>query len=94
MKFSGHTGINLYVFKDIWILSRSLVKGVFMAEWLVSLTQNLLSLTIMGLNIARNFGFFHVRKLSSSLRNIGGSTQVQLVPEIMHKRAPLVFLHQ
>jgi hypothetical protein len=35
------------------------------AEWLRSLTSNLLPLTAVGSNPGRDFGFFHVRKLFS-----------------------------
>ena len=37
-------------------------------EWLGLLISNHLHLTAMGLNSARNFGFFYVTKLSSWLR--------------------------
>jgi hypothetical protein len=67
-----------------------------LAEWVRSLTSNHLSLTAVGSNPYRDFGFFHMRNLSSfKLRESGGSTQVPVdLPEIMHGRAPEVFLHQ
>ena len=40
-------------------------KGAFVAEWLVLLTKKCLPLTTVGLNPTRDFGFFHVMKLSS-----------------------------
>jgi hypothetical protein len=52
-----------------------------------------LPLTAVGSNPIWDFGFFDVRKLSSWLRNIGGSTCVPFVPEIMHGRALEVFLY-
>jgi hypothetical protein len=39
--------------------------GVSVAEWLRSLTSNHLPLTAVSSNPDRDFGFFHVRKLSS-----------------------------
>jgi hypothetical protein len=39
--------------------------GASVAEWLRSLTSNHLPLTPVGSNPERDFGFFHVRKLSS-----------------------------
>jgi hypothetical protein len=39
--------------------------GASVAEWLRSLTLNHLPLTAVGWNPYRDFGFFHVRKLSS-----------------------------
>jgi hypothetical protein len=40
-------------------------EGASVAEWLRSLTSNHLPLTAVGSNPDRDFGFFHVRKLSS-----------------------------
>jgi hypothetical protein len=40
-------------------------QGASVAEWLRSLTSNHLPLTAVGSNLDRDFGFFHVRKLSS-----------------------------
>jgi hypothetical protein len=39
--------------------------GASVAEWLRSLTSNLLPITAVGSNPDRDFGFFNVRKLSS-----------------------------
>jgi hypothetical protein len=64
--------------------------GVSVAEWLRSLTSNHLPLTVVGLNPYRDFGFFHVRKLGTSVVLL----RCPFVPEIMHRRAPEVFLHQ
>jgi hypothetical protein len=59
------------------------------------MTSNYLPLTIVGLNPYRDFGFFHVRKL---IKLAYGTSVVLLkclfIPEIMHGRAPGVFLHQ
>jgi hypothetical protein len=52
-------------------------------------------LTTVGSNPKRDFGFFYVWKLSSWLRErrwfLSGAL---FVLEIMHRRAPEVFLHQ
>jgi hypothetical protein len=40
-------------------------RGPAVAEWLKSLTSNHLLLTAVGSNTDRNFGFLHVKKLSS-----------------------------
>jgi hypothetical protein len=48
----GNILVTLYM-RDIW------------AEWLRSLTSNHLPLTAVGSKPDRDFGFFHVRKLSS-----------------------------
>ena len=55
--------------------SSLLLFGATVAEWLESLTYNHLPLTAVGSSLlARDFGFFHVRKLSSySLRNDGST---------------------
>jgi hypothetical protein len=62
------------------------------------LPSNHLPLTAVGSNPNRNFGFFHVRKLSSTFQLAYGMFMVLLrysfVPSIMHRRAPEVFLHQ
>jgi hypothetical protein len=63
--------------------------GASVAEWLKSLTLNNVSLTAVDSNPDRDFGFLHVR--NTSLRNVGGSTQVS---EIMNGREHEVFLHQ
>jgi hypothetical protein len=39
--------------------------GMFVAKWLRLLTSNHLPLFDVGSNLAKDFGFFHVRKLSS-----------------------------
>jgi hypothetical protein len=62
--------------------------GASVAEWLKSLTSNNLPLTAVGSNPDRDFGFFHVRKLSVVL------LRCPFVPEIMHGMAHKVFLHQ
>jgi hypothetical protein len=41
------------------------VKGASMAKWLRLLTSNHLPLSTVGSNPDRDFGFFHVRKLST-----------------------------
>jgi hypothetical protein len=41
------------------------IDGASVAEWLRLLTSNHLLLTAVGSNPYRDFGFFHVRKLSS-----------------------------
>ena len=50
-------------------------RGASVAEWLELLTKNHLPLTAAGSNSVGEFGYFHVRKLSS-LRNVGGSSEV------------------
>jgi hypothetical protein len=65
-----------------------------MAEWLRSLTSNNLPFTAVGLNPYRDFGFFHVRKLSSKLYRTSVVLLICLfVPEIMYGRAPEDFLN-
>jgi hypothetical protein len=56
--------------------------------------SNHLPLTAVGSNPNREFGFFHVRKLSGSLGTLVVLLSCPFVPEIMHGRAPEVFLHQ
>ena len=57
-----------------------------MAKWLRLLTSNPLLLRIR--IPPGTFGIFYVRKLSSSLKIVGGS----IMPETMHRGAPEVFL--
>jgi hypothetical protein len=64
------------------------------AELLRSLTSNHLPLTAVGSNPYRDFGFFHVRKLSKAYGTSVVLLRCPFVPEIMHGRAPEVFLHQ
>jgi hypothetical protein len=61
------------------LLINFLGRLIIMAKWLRSFSSNYFPLTAVGSNPNRDFGFFHVRKLSSypaSLQNVGGSTQV------------------
>jgi hypothetical protein len=54
-----------------------------------------LPLTAVGSNPDCNFGLFHVRKLFSYLMERWWFySGVLFMPEIMHGRAPEVFLHQ
>jgi hypothetical protein len=66
------------------------------AEWLKSFTLNHLPLTAVGSNPDRDFGFFHVRKLSGQLayQTLVVLLRCPFVSEIMHGRAPEVFYHQ
>jgi hypothetical protein len=56
-------------FKELEMFSTNAVinsyQGVYVAEWLRSLTSNHLPLTAVGSNPNRDIGFFYVRKLSS-----------------------------
>jgi hypothetical protein len=54
------------------------MEGASVAKWLRLLTSNHLPLTAVGLNPYRDFGFFHVRKLPASLRNVSGSARVPI----------------
>ena len=61
-----------------------------MVKWSGSWTSNHLLLTAMGyMNHTRNFGLFHVRKLSSRLVLF----RCMLTPEIMRRRTQEVFIH-
>jgi hypothetical protein len=55
---------------DVWFVKfqqrvKYIFQGASLAEWLKLLTSNYLPLTAVGSNPDRDFGFFHVRKLSS-----------------------------
>jgi hypothetical protein len=53
--------------------------GASVAEWLRFLTSNHLPLTAVGLNPDRDFGFFHVRKLSSIIIQLAYGMSVVLL---------------
>jgi hypothetical protein len=63
LDFLIHTGEN-EVSRHV-NFSPKLHVGASVAEWLRSLTSNHFPLTAVGSNPDRDFGFFHVRKLSS-----------------------------
>jgi hypothetical protein len=57
-------------------------------------TSNHPSLNVVGSNPDREFGFFHVRALSSYYGTSVVLLTCPLVPEIMHGKSPEVFLQQ
>ena len=79
---SGGTFITCYqhVITNVVVIVIYNLFWSFVAEWLWSFGHWLriicLCLTTLGSNSAKDFRFFHVRKLSRCLRNFGGSTQV------------------
>jgi hypothetical protein len=68
--------------------------GASVAEWLLSLTSNHLPRTAVGSNPTGTLDSFMWGSYPASLRNVGGLLMCPFMPEIMHRRAPEVFLRQ
>jgi hypothetical protein len=65
-----------------------------MAEWLRLLTSNHLPLTTVGSNPDRDLGFFIEESIPLAYRMLVVLLRCPFMPEIMHGRAPEVFIHQ
>jgi hypothetical protein len=65
------------------------------AKWFRLLTSNHLALTAVGLNPNRDFGFFSCEEaIQIAYRTSAVLLKFPLVSEIMHRRAPEVFVNQ
>jgi hypothetical protein len=64
------------------------------AEWLMLLTSNHLPLTAVGMNLAKDFGFFHIGSFPASLQDIVVLLVFTFVPEVRYRGALEIFHQQ